>query len=79
MGVDLRLIDGIDVMTAQTIYSEVGAELSAWPTEAAFSSWLELAPRNNITGGKILNKQKRPSNNRGDGIAQRGGSTGAQR
>ena len=64
MGVDLRVIDGIDVMTAQTIYSEVGADLSAWPNEDAFASWLELAPRNNITGGKIINKQKRPSNNR---------------
>ena len=64
MGVDLRLIDGIDVMTAQTIYSEVGADLSAFPTEGAFASWLELTPRNNITGGKIINQQKRPSNNR---------------
>jgi transposase len=64
IGVDLRLIDGIDVMTAQTIYSEVGADLSAWPNEDAFASWLELAPRNNITGGKVIKKQKRRSNNR---------------
>ena len=64
MGVDLRLIDGIDVMTAQTIYSEVGADLSAWPNEGAFASWLELAPRKDITGGKVIKKKKRPSNNR---------------
>jgi phage gp36-like protein len=25
---------------------------------------LELAPRNNITGGKVIKKEKRPSNNR---------------
>jgi len=64
MGVDLRLIDGIDVMTAQTIYSELGADLSAWPNEDAFSSWLELTPRDDITGGKVIKKKKRPSNNR---------------
>ena len=64
MGVDLRLIDGIDVMTAQTIYSELGADLSAWPNEDAFASWLELTPRNDITGGKVIKKKKRPSNNR---------------
>src|SRR5215469_3106903 len=64
MGVDLRIIDGIDLMTAQTIYSEVGADLSAWPTEAAWASWLELVPRNDITGGKVIKQKKRPSNNR---------------
>jgi transposase len=64
MGVDLRIIDGIDVMTVQTIYSEVGADLSAWPTEGAWASWLELVPRNDITGGKVIRQKKRPSNNR---------------
>lgn len=64
MGVDLRLIDGIDVMTVQTIYSEVGADLSAWPTEDAWASWLELVPRNDITGGRVIKQKKRPSNNR---------------
>ena len=64
MGVDLRIIDGIDVMTAQTIYSEVGADLSAWPTEGAWASWLELVPRNGITGGKVVQQEKRKSNNR---------------
>jgi transposase len=64
MGVDLRLIDGIDVMTIQTIYSEMGADLSAFPNEKAFSSWLELVCRNNITGGKIIKQEKRPSKNR---------------
>ena len=64
MGVDLRIIDGIDVMTIQTIYSEVGADLSAWPTEGDWASWLELVPRNDITGGYVIKKKKRPSNNR---------------
>jgi len=64
MGVDLRIIDGIDVMTAQTIYSEIGADLSAWPNEHAFASWLELVPREGITGGKVVKTEKRQSKNR---------------
>lgn len=64
LGVDLRIIDGIDVMTAQTIYSEVGADLSAWPTERDWASWLELVPRNGITGGKVVKQEKRKTNNR---------------
>jgi transposase len=64
MGVDLRIIDGIDVMTTQTIYTEVGADLSAWPTEEAWASWLELVPRKDVTGGKVVKHRKRPSNNR---------------
>lgn len=64
MGVDLRIVDGIDVMTAQTIYSEVGADLSLWPTEGDWASWLELAPRNGITGGKVIRQEKRKTNNR---------------
>ena len=64
MGVDLRLIDGIDLMTVQTIYSEVGADLSAWPTEDAWASWLELVPRKDVSGGKVIKQKKRPSKNR---------------
>ena len=64
MGVDLRIIDGIDLMTVQTIYSEVGADLSAWPTEGAWASWLELVPRRDVSSGKVIKHQKRPSNNR---------------
>jgi transposase len=64
MGADLRIIDGIDLMTAQMIYSEVGADLSAWPTEGQFASWLELTPRHSVTGGKVIRKEKRQVKNR---------------
>jgi transposase len=59
MGVDLRIIDGIDVTTAQVIYSELGPDLSAWPTEAHFASWLELSPRRDVSGGKVIRQAKR--------------------
>jgi hypothetical protein len=32
MGADLTVIDGIKLMTVQTIYSELGPDLSAFPS-----------------------------------------------
>ena len=55
-GVDLTLIDGLDVLGLQTILSEVGTDPSKWPTEKHFVSWLGLAPYNEISGGKILKR-----------------------
>lgn len=64
MGADLRIIDGIDLMTAQVIYSELGPDLRAWPTEAHFTSWLELSPRRDVSGGKVIKQEKRRAQNR---------------
>jgi len=54
MGVDLGQIDGIGRMTVQTILSEIGPDLSAWPSEKHFTAWLGLAPRRDISGGKLI-------------------------
>jgi Transposase IS116/IS110/IS902 family len=53
-GVDLTRIDGVDVMVAQTVISEVGLDMSRWKTEAHFASWLGLCPDNRISGDKVL-------------------------
>jgi transposase len=63
-GVDLTRIDGIDVMVAQTLLSEVGLDMSRWKTEAHFSSWLGLCPDNRISGDKLLGKGTRHVVNR---------------
>ena len=63
-GVDLTRIDGIDVHTEQVIFSEVGRDFSAFADEDHFASWLELAPRRNITGGKVIYQKSRESKNR---------------
>jgi len=55
-GVDLTRIDGIDVMTAQTVIAEVGMDMTMWTTEAHFASWLGLSPNNQTSGGKVLSK-----------------------
>ena len=59
-GVDLTRIDGIDVMVAQTLISEVGLDVSRWKTEAHFSSWLGLCPDNRTSGDKVLARGTRP-------------------
>jgi transposase len=63
-GTDLTRIDGIDVMTAMTILSEAGWDMSKWKTEDHFVSWLRLCPDNRISGDKIIGKGRLPTNNR---------------
>ena len=63
-GTDLTQIDSIDVMAAMTVISEVGWDMSKWKTENQFVSWLKLSPNNKISGGKIIGKDRTPTNNR---------------
>jgi transposase len=62
-GTDLTQIDSIDVMTATTILSEAGWDMSKWETENHFVSWLRLCPDNRISGDKIVGKGRLPTNN----------------
>ena len=63
-GIDWSQINGIDVLTAQTVISEAGADLSAFPSEKQFASWLGLCPTNQQSGKKILNRRTRKVVNR---------------
>ena len=63
-GVDLTTIDGISVMTAQTILAEVGPDLSMFPNESHFASWLGLAPNRDVSGGKVIRHYSKPMKNR---------------
>jgi len=63
-GTDLTRIDSIDVMTATTILSEVGWDMSKWATEDHFVSWLRLCPDNRISGNRIIGKGRLRTNNR---------------
>jgi transposase len=63
-GIDWAQINGIDVLTAQTVIAEAGADLSAFPSEKQFASWLGLCPGNEQSGGKILNRRTRKVVNR---------------
>ena len=39
-GVDLTTSEGIDENMALVLLSEIGTDLSRWPTEKPFASWL---------------------------------------
>jgi transposase len=59
LGVDLTLIEGIDVGTALVILAEIGVDVSRFPTEKHFASWLRLCPPQNES-----NKTKKRSGHR---------------
>lgn len=53
-GLDLTSIDGISPPAALVIVTEVGLDLSAFPSEKHFVSWLRLAPRLALSAGKVV-------------------------
>ncbi len=63
-GVDLTSIDGINVMTALTIISEIGTDMSRFKDENHFASWLGLTPNKDVSGGKTVGRGKRKVKNR---------------
>src|SRR5262249_15933942 len=58
-GVDLTQIEGICETTALVILSELGVDLSAFPHEKNFVSWLGLCPQHRGSGGKIFKRRTR--------------------
>ena len=63
-GVDLTTIDGIDVLTAQTVLAETGCDVNAWKTEQHFASWTLLSPNRDISGGKVIRQRPKAGSNR---------------
>ena len=59
LGVDLTQVPGLETLSVHTLLSEVGPDLSAFPHEGEFSSWLGLCPNRRITGGRVLSSRTR--------------------
>jgi len=64
VGVDLVAVMGLSAVTAQTIISEIGTDMDAFPSVKHFCSWLGLAPHNDISGGKVLRSRTMKVNSR---------------
>ena len=62
-GVDLTQIPGLMTLVLM-LFSEVGRDMSRWPSAAHFVSWLGLCPDNDISGGKVLWRGGRRTKNR---------------
>lgn len=54
VGIDLVAVLGLSAGHVQTIITEVGTDMSRFPTSKHFCAWLGRAPRNAISGGKVL-------------------------
>ena len=64
LGVDLTAMQGLEASSAQVLVAEIGSDMSKWPTEKHFASWLGLAPHNDISGGKVLRSKPLKGNRR---------------
>jgi transposase len=67
-GVDVSQIDGLGPYNTLRVLAEIGTDMSRWPTEQHFTSWLTLAPHNKISGGRLLSSRTPPSANRAAAI-----------
>ena len=63
-GTDLTLIPGFECLRVQTIFSELGADLSKFPTEDSFCSWLNLCPKDGTSAGRRIPGPKIKTQNR---------------
>lgn len=65
-GIDLTEVDGLEANTVLSVISEIGLDVSRWPTDKHFTSWLTLCPGVNKTGGRSQSTRgrTRPSSNR---------------
>jgi transposase len=64
LGVDLTEIEGIDVGTALVILAEIGVDVSRFPTEQHFASWLGVCPRVHESNKTQKKKGPRKGKNR---------------
>lgn len=63
-GVDLTQLEGISETTALVLLSELGVDLSKFPHEKSFVSWLGLCPQHRGSAGKIFQRRTRRGANR---------------
>jgi transposase len=64
LGVDLTLIEGIEVGTALVILAEIGVDVSRFPTEKHFASWLRLCPPQDQSNKTKRRRGRRRGTNR---------------
>jgi transposase len=63
LGVDLTEVEGLDEKILMDIISVTGKDMSKWVTSQHFVSYLRLAPRPRISGGKKLGHENHKTTN----------------
>jgi transposase len=64
VGIDFVAVHGISASLAQINIAKIGTDMTRFPNEKHFCSWLGLAPHNDITGGKIIRSRTLKTHNR---------------
>ena len=57
LGTDITAVPGISELSALQIISEIGIDMTKWPTENHFHSWLNIVPNTKQSGGKIISSK----------------------
>jgi hypothetical protein len=63
-GVDVTMLEGIQEATALILLSETGLNLSKFPTERHFTSWLGLSPNHRGSAGRVRQRRVKASASR---------------
>jgi transposase len=63
-GVDLTELDGIAEVTALVVVSEIGLDMTRFPSVKHFCAWLGLCPRLKKTGGRVISSRTRKGKGR---------------
>jgi len=63
-GIDLTEVDGVSFGLLLALITEVGLDLSMFPSAKHFVSWLGLCPNKKVSGGKILSSKTRKNKGR---------------
>jgi transposase len=69
-GTDVTAIPGLDVTSGCVLYSELGADLSAWSTDKKFVSWLALSPAERSSAGRITSNKTKKTTHRASQVFQ---------
>ncbi len=67
-GVDVTRIPGLDVSSALTLFTELGANRTPWPSDKQFASYLGLAPNVQSSAGKVRSSRTRKVASRAAGV-----------
>ena len=55
---------GFDTLRIQTLFSELGADLSKFSTDQSFSSWMNVCPKDGFSAGRRIRSPKVKTKNR---------------
>ncbi|MFT3703028.1 MAG: IS110 family transposase [Agriterribacter sp.] len=78
-GINVIAMYGLSDIGALEILAETGTDLSKWPSEKYFVSWLNLCPNTKISGGKVISSKLQKKKPNMASLAFRAAANGVQK